>query len=327
MTKKTNKKKLSIIGTCVSLFCICLIFFVLPNEDPEAQSMKSSTWMSNIKDEIFLYDINIPGTHDSGTRYTAGYVSGIVASCQDKSITQQLNSGIRYLDIRLDVDMDVNHAGVVCYTSAWTVKKNKLTLTKVLDKIKSFLNKNPSETVIIQLKPEGTLVKKNKDYLTELNKILEKYSSNMYSDTSNNKSMSELTMGDVRGKFIVVSRNKHPDGAYRYVGWPDNCTLGNSKLGGVKTLLQDKYEAKTKSDKIACIKEFYDAVWKEENKYNEFIINFVSCMGPYCPEIIAKQINPEFKKYVNDNENQKFGIVLTDVPEDDLISSIYSTNF
>ena len=327
MIKKINKKKLSIICTYLSLFCICFIFFLFPNEEPEAQDVKSNSWMSNIKDEEFLYNINIPGTHDSGTRYTAGLVTGIVASCQDKSITQQLDSGIRYLDIRLDIDMDVNHASVVCYTSAWTFKKNKLTITKVLDKVKKFLDKNSSETVIIQIKPEGTLDRENKDYLAELNKILEKYSSNMYSNTSNNKSMRELTMGDVRGKFIIVSREKHPTGAYRYVGWPDNCTLGSSMLDGVETFLQDKYESKTKSDKMACIKDFYNNVWKDENINKKFVINFVSCMGPYCPEIVAKQINPEFKEYINDNKNQKFGIVLTDVPEDDLISSIYNTNF
>lgn len=57
--------------------------------------------MSQLDDNKRLSEMTIPGTHDSGT-YTLG--DGPVdsaAKCQTQSIAEQLNNGIRYLDIRL----------------------------------------------------------------------------------------------------------------------------------------------------------------------------------------------------------------------------------
>ena len=56
-------------------------------------------WMKKLSDNINITEINIPGTHDSCTckvRYA------FIAKCQSKTIKEQLNSGIRFLDIRVE---------------------------------------------------------------------------------------------------------------------------------------------------------------------------------------------------------------------------------
>lgn len=321
-----NTKHKSSVTSKIGIF-ICLILFISSTftrlYEITAQETQSCTWMKSVSNNTLLCNINIPGTHDSGTRYTEALITGIVASCQDDSITQQLNKGIRYLDLRVDTDMNINHAGVLCYTKILTISKYKLTLSKVLNKVNSFLKEHPSETVIVQIKKEGK-ENKNKDFVTEVNKVLSKYSS-LYSKSED---INKLKLGDVRGKFIVFSRDKHPDSAYQYKGWPDNCKFAEKKIENSKMFLQDNYEAKSKSEKIDVIKDFYNKVWLQNSDilYSSYIINFISCVGGYIPEIIANKVNSEFEKFVKQNLDKKFGIVLMDVPNQDIISTIYNTN-
>ena len=59
------------------------------------------TWMTHIPDAYLISEINLPGTHDSCTcRVQFPFFS----KCQQTTIAQQLNSGIRFLDIRVEKD-------------------------------------------------------------------------------------------------------------------------------------------------------------------------------------------------------------------------------
>ncbi len=52
-------------------------------------------WMGGLPDSIELRRLTIPGTHDSGARF-----GGPWTECQNTTIAQQLQSGIRFLDVR-----------------------------------------------------------------------------------------------------------------------------------------------------------------------------------------------------------------------------------
>ncbi|WP_228453080.1 hypothetical protein [Chryseobacterium sp. CH1] len=64
-----------------------------------AVPVQMNSWMAGLQDNISLSKISIPGTHDSGARIDAPVVSG-TAKTQDLSIAEQLNAGVRFLDIR-----------------------------------------------------------------------------------------------------------------------------------------------------------------------------------------------------------------------------------
>lgn len=219
--------------------------------------------------------------------------------------------------------MNINHAGLLCYTKILTINKYKLTLSKVLNKVNKFLKEHPSETIIVQIKKEGK-ENNSKDFVTEVNKILSEYSS-LYSKSED---INKLKLGDLRGKFLVFSRDRHPDSAYQYRGWPNNCKFAEKKIENSKMFLQDNYEARNKSEKMSAIKDFYNKVWTKDPDiiYNSYVINFISCIGNYIPELIAGKINPEFEKFVEQNSDKKFGIVLMDIPNQNIISTIYNTN-
>lgn len=278
------------------------------------------SWMSKLPNNTKLCDINIPGTHDSGTRYTAGVVSGIVASCQDDTIPGQLDKGVRYLDIRCDGDLDVNHGGLVCYTSILTINKYKLTLPKVVDDIENFLDKHPTETILLQLKEEGS---SENDFCKSVNDLL-KTRKKLYKPKTS--SPADINIKDVRGKFIVCSRSEGINFAYNYRGWADNCVCSYPDLDRSDCILQDKYKSSNSKDKLRVIKSFYEKVWNE-NLDGKFVINFTSCIGPYCPELVARVVNPEMESFIEQNKDKKFGIILMDVPTENLIFKIYNSNF
>eukprot|EP00833_Pecoramyces_ruminatium_P006119 jgi/Orpsp1_1/1180151/evm.model.c7180000072325.1 len=104
----------------------------------------------------YINAINIPGTHDSGT-FNMEFLKEIWSETQTLNIKEQLESGIRYLDLRLTIDDDdksdrihLTHSGQTCYDS----NNDILYLNKVLNDCVMFLIEYPSETVIVHFKDE-----------------------------------------------------------------------------------------------------------------------------------------------------------------------------
>ena len=60
----------------------------------------TNEWMKNVDDNKLINDLVIPGTHDSGLTHSIFDVAG---KCQDMTIINQLNAGVRFLDIRLQL--------------------------------------------------------------------------------------------------------------------------------------------------------------------------------------------------------------------------------
>ena len=154
-----------------------------------------NNWMAGISGERYLYEINTPFTHDSGMwKYTAPWDSSIGAALgfheyahtQYVSIKQQLEDGVRVLDLRLNpvywgkdgdwrhgtMEMDdgenlwlchgKNSGGGVYYTE--DEDGNRLSFQKVLDWAEEFLAANPTETVILILDAEITDANAKKGY-------------------------------------------------------------------------------------------------------------------------------------------------------------------
>ena len=108
------------------------------------------SWLSNINNEVLINTINIPGSHDSAASNVAlSYKS----QCQNYTIYDQLNFGIRYLDARLS-DKDSNiflcHGPITCYKN----NGGKYLYKDLLNECSKFLNENPSEFIIINVKNE-----------------------------------------------------------------------------------------------------------------------------------------------------------------------------
>lgn len=119
---------------------------------------KNPQWMLTISGAKKLTELSLPGTHDSGTYPGIG---GPLAQTQTMNIGEQLESGIRYLDIRVkyvDPATLIGCAGIStrCQVMVFHggVQMNLYFERDVLRPTVSFLKNNPSEIVIMRIAKE-----------------------------------------------------------------------------------------------------------------------------------------------------------------------------
>lgn len=159
--------------------------------DSYKETTKLNNWMKNISDDKKLVDLVIPGSHDSGT-----IGMNWLANTQNYSIKEQLNSGARYFDIRvnkMDEDKFVIFHGPI----------NGVEFTPILNDIKDFIVTNPSETLFLDFQHF-----KN-DSMEEVKNMLDTVLNNnnllLTKDENINELdyVSNLKLKDTRGKCIA----------------------------------------------------------------------------------------------------------------------------
>ncbi len=112
-------------------------------EDLTGEIISQSSWMDDIPDGVLVTELSIPGTHDSGC--VIGPLG--LAKTQNLDIPDQLNAGIRFLDIRLAHYQDnlLVHHDVVYMEKSYK---------DVLEICTEFLALHPSEAILMLVKEE-----------------------------------------------------------------------------------------------------------------------------------------------------------------------------
>ena len=290
-------------------------------------------WMKNLSNDIKISEINLPGTHNScAKRVQFSYLS----KCHNLSIYEQLNIGIRYLDIRVEIHGDklkTVHSIADCYTPHG--KRKKLLLDYVLDDCKKFLKENPSEALILCIKrDDGPSSEETFDLLYE------KYIADDPVWFTENR---VPTLGEVRGKMVLFNRcnvnsaNKiytDKNTGLHLSGWPDlpkdaECFLAKAtasnfdKTEAEAYYLQDMYKlfpkAKWQKAVLPLVEKPFDAEGLFLNYFTA--ANFINS-----PRFYAKYILKNFKK-ITLQSNKKYGWLIFDFPTKDLCEKVISTNF
>lgn len=108
----------------------------------------SNNWMSGIADDTSIAAISIPGTHDSCSRFQVGD-----AQCQWFSIDQQLNRGIRFLDIRCSYETG-SETGLkqhIYFPIYHGPASQHILFEEVQAQCIAFLEDNPTEFILMNL--------------------------------------------------------------------------------------------------------------------------------------------------------------------------------
>ncbi|MCU4981177.1 phosphatidylinositol-specific phospholipase C [Bacillus cereus] len=108
---------------------------------------QNNSWMDLLKDDTRLSEISIPGTHGSTALHGKTFADEDLTRNQRMSITTQLNSGIRYLDMR------VRRVGTGFTMHHGPVYQQKV-FGGILSEIVTFLRQNPNETILMRIKEE-----------------------------------------------------------------------------------------------------------------------------------------------------------------------------
>lgn len=164
----------------------------------EGELVTANNWMSKLPDGMRLSDVCIPGAHDSGT---ANVSMNHAAQCQQFDYTDMLNVGLRYFDLRIGPDTCIVHNSTTCY-----YRGEIMNLGDVENMIDQFLNENPGETVILQVKIDRGGYEAQGDAMLEFQKWVK--SGRVWCGDH------VPTLGECRGKVVIISRFTTP---YRIV--------------------------------------------------------------------------------------------------------------
>jgi 1-phosphatidylinositol phosphodiesterase len=293
-------------------------------------SAKLESWMGKLKDETSLSALSIPGTHNSPTHHIA--LPSV--RCQAVSVRDQLDNGVRFLDIRVQPESpnDSSKDGLILVHSAFPVS---LTGTKyfrgLIEKVHAFLDANPTETVIISLKREG--VGKSTDQ--QLSKILNDHYANDASRWFTDNRIP--TLGESRKKVVLIRRFALDDSLKEENGgkgwaidaesWPDNCADGTCSSGEIR--VQDFYEVAEsinidkkityandqleRAAQTVCVLPGDMNGASAEIQPPPFFMNFLSASNFWranCwPDKIAAKVNPSIIDYLcrRHNESTRIG--------------------
>ena len=150
-----------------------------------------SSWMGQLPDDRSLSRLSIPGSHDSGATLSVADLSG---KCQDSSIGEQLNFGVRFFDVRLKNYRDS------LYVYHGFINENQ-TFSHVLSQMTAFLGAHPTEGILLSAKKEQSDSEASESFEQVLQKEIAK-APNLWligRDLPAN-------LGAIRGKITLISR-------------------------------------------------------------------------------------------------------------------------
>ncbi|MBQ8205912.1 MAG: phosphatidylinositol-specific phospholipase C [Bacilli bacterium] len=301
-----DNKKQYIIGTLIVISSIVVsLFALIPINKKESNT--PCVWMKDVNDSKIINEMSIPGTHDSGALHSIFDVAG---KCQDIDINTQLNIGVRFFDLRLQLvenDFKIVHSFV----------NQNLSFSSVMDDISSFIRKYDSEFILISLKKEASDINSSKEFKDAL---LEKLKN--YEDVLSYDKVLPNTIKEARGKIYIIDRYDLSVGINAYSGWLDSETFTINNL-----YVQDNYCI----NDINVKKEDILSTIKYSNENNDkLVLNFTSCyldygFPPTYAGTSALIINPWLKTQIQ-NKNDRLGIIVADFIDKELAESIYMRN-
>ena len=276
---------------------------------------KYANWMSLLPDGRYLSELNIPGTHDSATANVEGSwnASYNKVACQKYFIEQQLYAGVRALDLRTrwhGDDMVMVHGDFICHTPDHKNNSKNKTFRSVLDTVIAYLDKHPSEAVIVTLKIDSGDEDKGRLALVNiLNEYTERYPDRFYRWTGTTYPdtlagtqgrMTSPTLGQVRGKIVLMTRvdmsGAGESSLYSYTGpdltqWDDSYKDRNhyaqriESESKVAVYIQDDYSSPDDNKK----RQVFNTVYQLNGTYTlpgasriekkDFVFNYTSKTG------------------------------------------------
>ncbi|GAA3247529.1 phosphatidylinositol-specific phospholipase C [Streptomyces lavendulae] len=248
-----------------------------------ARALGTQDWMAGLADSTPLQRMTIPGTHDSGA--TKG---GLYVACQNTSIAQQLDSGIRFLDVRCRVtggSFAIHHAAFF----------QDLMFGDVLVACWNFLAAHPSETVLMRVKQE---------YSEESDATFRA----VFDDYLDHRGWRPLfriadalpaSLGQARGKVVLLADNG---------GLP-----GLRYADGNVFDVQDDYNTEPFAKRGRIENQFRKAVQQP----GKLFVNYVSTAAYMPPRWNSDRLNPQVHSFVDGGElagRTGLGIVPMDFP-------------
>jgi Phosphatidylinositol-specific phospholipase C, X domain. len=312
------------------------------SHDAAIMDYTQTDWMARLPGNLPLSRLSIPGTHDSGSRH-----GGDAIANQVMTIPQQLNAGIRYLDIRvrhIDNAFAIHHG----------VKYQNLNFDDVMKSVSAFLQQHRGETVVMRLREEYSPSNNTRSISETMDSYISTYQNTFLSDYGY---LYDPTLNQVRGKVFIIWDNFESTG---------RTPVASRRLNSIE--MQDAWSLGSNWDlygKWEKVKKFIN----DNQNYGDISINYLSAAGGSLPYFVAsghssagtsaprlstglttpgwKHRYPDFprvscfirictiafegtntltRNYLNNNYVQRTGIIAADFPGKGLIRAIINKN-
>lgn len=313
-----------------------------------AEFITHSSWMRDIPDDARVTELSIPGTHDTCS------VDGLLGfgKTQNLDLLDQLNAGIRFIDIRLShyrdnlfVHHDVVHMGK-CYAD-------------ILDICSDFLTEHPSEAIFMSVKDEerfdsnlgrfapsevfGKFRGDRANWAVRSSAFQDVFQARTWQQVDDESLFYNLTiplpgsqaaspaltpqttLGEVRGKIVVLRRfagGEHIGFDLTY--WPENRHFRSAT--SLIYAVEDRYQAPGEDSKYKFIIAHIEEARRRAPK--DLYITFSSAVALKARGY-AKFINPRLSDYLAGSPRGRVGIIAMDYFEEprELVSNVIRTNF
>ena len=312
----------------LALLLVAAFFLVPLTERGDRHTVAGSAdWMAGLDDALPLNQITLPGSHDSATQYVQ---LAFFSKCQSLSVTQQLEAGCRYLDIRLgDVEPGedypkLKHGFTDCKLSVFG---DAMHFNDLLRECYAFLAQHPTETVIFAVKHE---------YGDEATAEFETEIDGFTSARPNFWLLTDTvpTLGEARGKLVLLRRYEDAAGLGERAGLSFNWrnqrgseeswkTVAAEEQGGWTLWVQDRYEYAIDDKWDAFLLGMAEA--KEQRGEGDVALHFLSTKGSAAyghPYAFARELNRRLL-----TQHSLDGWIVLDFFSAPLAEHIYSANF
>ncbi|MGW2370625.1 phosphatidylinositol-specific phospholipase C domain-containing protein [Streptomyces sp. NPDC001667] len=251
------------------------------------------SWMSRVPDTVNLKDMSIPGTHETcalrdDTAFGLGH-------CQARNLEWQLNNGVRFIDIRCyrrdsKPYFEIFHGDI----------DQNLYFGSVLGACRDFLNRNPSETILMRISQT-----KSSESAANFRRVFEDVYLTQdgwrpwFYDLGNTSRIPAL--GEVRKKIVLMS-----SGPYLDMGF---------NLGSGLFDTQDNWNGPgIVAKKNAVQQQLYKAA--SVSSKQKMYMNYTSATGPGISITTwgyAKELNPwTLSKIYEGGAGSRYGVVIMD---------------
>ena len=285
---------------------------------------RKGAWMSCIPQNVFYTMLSVPGSHDAATSSAM-----LIAKTQNKTIAEQLELGVRALDLRPSAtdNLEIKHGSV----------GTGVTLAQAIESMRSYLEKNPTEFIYAMIHLEGsTNESKTKNWSNKVYALVKAAVDGGYALEALSKG---AKLADYKGKIIFIYRDDLTGDNQIYnaakVAWNDNIartvkvrgTNGNEindffisyqdiyessdlgeNTGGISGYFAQKGGVKNNNDKVSMVKKYIDDA--TGSKDQRLIFNFASYSGGSVSDR-AKAIMPSVNSYIVSKKN-RLGVILAD---------------
>lgn len=287
-----------LLATFLSLFTLA-----------ETKAQEGHNWLSHLANEKKVQHLHLPGTHNSAALLEP--LRG-TARCQKLTIQQQLETGVRFLDIRCrheENQFSLYHG---------PISQNQ-SFAEFQETLETFLRKNPSECLLISIQ-ETSQPRNNTRSFAETFRGYQAQKNKLWSLPSKLPKL-----GKIRGTALLIRRfqSKKPLGI-NATNWKSQGIHSSPQL-----LIQDQFQVPHLPSKWSALQHF----WKEAPKHpHRLKLNFASGYQPNkfkIPNITAVSsfINPQLQMKLAQKPAPPVGVIVCDFIDHDLTQAIYSLNF